>query len=448
MPEKGRQKPVTWRNLLSGGFKTDRMKLATKIILGLSVLVFIALGVWGTVFYYSFLAELTHELDETLDDYSEDIILWSLAGEPLPYSDAVAYNTFELKEVTPEYAAANNRITYWESVTYIHSQDEDVPARNRRCIFMDARDRYYELTVSVPTVERDAVSEHILKWTVILYVLLLLAIVGIALTVVSRNLRPLDAMLRWFDDYSHGHKPGPLPYDRHVVEFRRLSEVAQEAVRRLEARNEEQKAFIGNVSHELQTPLAVCSGRIEMMLADPDITEAQAVELMKLARSLRDVSRLNRTLLMLHRIENDRFPESERVDFLTLVEEGIGIYSEIYASREIRTSISAEDHFMFDINPQLAGMLTNNLLKNAFVHSDKGGAVSVCMDSGGFTVSNAGAGALDGERIFTRFYRQSSDTEGSTGLGLALADSICRNYGLALSYAWSDGQHHFSVRKS
>ena len=143
MPEKGRQKPVTWRNLLSGGFKTDRMKLATKIILGLSVLVFIALGVWGTVFYYSFLAELTHELDETLDDYSEDIILWSLAGEPLPYSDAVAYNTFELKEVAPEYAAANNRITYWESVTYIQSQDEDVPARNRRCIFMDARDRYY-----------------------------------------------------------------------------------------------------------------------------------------------------------------------------------------------------------------------------------------------------------------------------------------------------------------
>ena len=107
------------------------MNLSTKIILSLSAFVLVALGVWGTVFYYSFMGELTEEMDETLDDYSEDIIIWSLAGEPLPYSDAVAYNTFEIREVTPEYASANNRIRYWESITYIQSQDEDVPARNR-----------------------------------------------------------------------------------------------------------------------------------------------------------------------------------------------------------------------------------------------------------------------------------------------------------------------------
>ena len=210
------------------------MKLVTKIILGLSASVLIALGLWGIVFYFSLVGELTEEIDETLADYSNDIIVWSLAGEPLPYSDAVAYNTFEIREVTPEYAAANNRIRYWESVTYIQSQDEDVPARNRSCIFRDADDRYHELIVSVPTIERDSVSEHIVKWTVILYVVLLIAIVGIDLTVVRRNLRPLDELLGWLDSYSRGEKPGPVPVDSRVVEFRRLSAAAQEAVDRLE----------------------------------------------------------------------------------------------------------------------------------------------------------------------------------------------------------------------
>ena len=300
------------------------MRLVTKIILGLSAFVLIALGLWGTVFYFSLVGELTEEIDETLADYSNDIIVWSLAGEPLPYSDAVAYNTFDIMEVTPEYAAVNNRIRYWESVTYIQSQDEDVPARNRSCIFMDADDRYYELTVSVPTIERDSVSEHIFKWTVILYVVLLLAIVGIDISVVRRNLRPLDQLLQWLDSYSRGERPGPVPVDSKVVEFRRLSAAAQEAVDRLESQNDEQRAFIGNVSHELQTPLAVCTARVDSLLADPEVTEGQAVELMKLGRSLRDVSRLNSTLLMLHRIDNDQFPESERVDFSELVEEGVG----------------------------------------------------------------------------------------------------------------------------
>ncbi len=424
------------------------MKLATKIILGLSILVFFALGIWGAVFYFSFMSELTGEIDDTLADYSNDIIVWSLAGEPLPYSDAVAYNTFDIKEVTPEYAAANNRIRYWESITYIQSQDEDVPARNRSCIFKDADDRYYELVVSVPTIERDSVSEHIIKWTIILYIVLLLAIIGIALTVVRRNLRPLDELLQWLDAYSRGEKPGSVPTDRHVVEFRKLSMATQEAVDRLESRNEEQKAFIGNVSHELQTPLAVCTGRIESLLSDTELTETQTVELMKLARSLRDLSRLNKTLLMLHRIDNDRFPESERIAFLQLINESIGLYSEIYASRNISVSVRTDAPFIYEMNPQLAKMLVNNLIKNIFVHSGSGSAAEVSVSASGFTVSNPGDGPLDSGLVFSRFYRKSSDKDGSTGLGLALAYSICRSHSLTLSYNWADGRHCFTVSAS
>ena len=70
------------------------------------------------------------------------------------------------------------------------------------------------------------------------------------------------------------------------------------------------------------------------------------------------------------------------------------------------------------------------------------------MSSEGFSVSNEGAVPLDRDKIFTRFYRQSSDKDGSTGLGLAIVHSICQSYGLGLEYFWKSGWHIFHISVS
>ena len=133
-----------------------------------------------------------------------------------------------------------------------------------------------------PTIEKDDLQEAILWWIVYLYLFLLLAILLVNVLVLHRTLRPLYALLRWFDSYTVGGKNAPLVNDTKVVEFRRLNEAAIRNAERAEVLFDRQKQFIGNASHEMQTPLAVCRNRLEMLVGDGSaLSEEQLGEIMK-----------------------------------------------------------------------------------------------------------------------------------------------------------------------
>ena len=118
---------------------------------------------------------------------------------------------------------------------------------------------------------------------------------------------------------------------------------------------------------------------------------------------------------------------------------------EIYAHRRMRLSLHEETPLCVRMNPSLAGSLVGNLVKNAFVHGAEGGEVRVRIAERRFEIENdAAQGPLDAAHIFERFY-QGTKKEGATGLGLAIADAVCRLYGLRIAYAFRDGRHVFTV---
>ena len=422
------------------------MKFIYKIILWLSGLMLVFLTAWGIFFFRAMEAEINDETDDMLENYSADIIMKWLSGVEIPSIDNGSNNTYYIRKVSPEYAASVPSISYENAMIFIASKDEDEAARIRHHIFMDEDDSYYELTVAVPTFEKEDIQRSILWWIVALYIAMLLSVLFISVLVIGYNMRPLKAMLRWLDDYVPGKQMPPVPSGANVTEFRQLSETISHAAERFEVRYQEQKRFIGNASHELQTPLASCSNRIEMLLDSPDLTEAQARELVKVHRELQGLISLNRTLLLLTRIENGQFPETVTVDFSSVLKASEEMFSEIYAGRGVTVVSDVKAPFLFRMNEQLAAILVRTLLKNAFLHSPAGSEVSVRMDRRGFCVSNPGDAPLDSGRIFTRFYHSQSPAEGSTGLGLAIVSSICRNYGLSVEYRFEAGRHVFSIK--
>ena len=422
------------------------MRLVYRIVLHMSWALSLLLAGWAVLFYLTMIDEINDEVDDSLENYAEMLVTRSLAGRELPAAYSGSNNGYYLHDVSAEYAEGRQHMVFSDEEIFIPEKDEEEPARVLRTIFRDSGGRYKELTVMTPTIEKDDLQEAILWWIVYLYLFLLLAILLVNVLVLHRTLRPLYALLRWFDSYTVGGKNAPLVNDTKVVEFRRLNEAANRYAERAESLFERQKQFIGNASHEMQTPLAICRNRLEMLVDDGSaLTEAQLGEILKVQGTLDYLVRLNRSLLLLSKIDNGQFPEAEEVDVNALVRRTAEDMEEIYAYRSMRFALVDEGSLTARMNPSLAGSVVANLLKNAFVHGDEGGEVTVRVAPRRFTVCNSGAGGpLDAGRIFDRFY-QGTKKEGSTGLGLAVVDAVCRLYGLKVSYSYKEGRHCFAV---
>lgn len=422
------------------------MKFIYRIILSLSALMLVFMTVWGIFFFRAMESEITDETDDMLETYSADIIMKWLSGAEIPSIDNGSNNTYYIRKVSPEYAASVPRISYENAEIYIASKKENEPARIRHHIFMDEDDSYYELTVAVPSFERQDLIDAILKWMVFLYFILLAACIGITVAVVEYNFRPFKAILKWIDSYTPGKPHDPVPSDTSIEEFRRLSQATRNASERFEKQYELQNQFIGNASHELQTPLAICTGRIEMLLDSDTLSPRQAEELAGINRTLQRMVRLNRTLLLMTRIDNGQYMDVTEVDIVTLVKESAGAFDEIYGYKGISTVLDcAQGPVPVMMNEQLSSVLVSNLLKNAYVHSPADSQVRISVSSGKLSVSNAGDTPLDKDRIFERFYHGQDRKEGSTGLGLALVKSVCDRYSFSVEYVY-DGRHEFTVR--
>lgn len=422
------------------------MKLFYRVLLHLLTGIFVVLSGWAVVFYMGILEEINDEVDDSLEDYTELIITRSLAGKELPSHDSGSNNQYYLREVDASYALSREAISYRDSMVYISEKKETEPARILTTIFKDKDERYYEVSVYTPTIEKQDLREAMFQLLVGLFVSLLIAILVINVWVFRRSMRPFYRLLLWLDNYRLGKKNVPLDNPTRTTEFRKLNEAVVRYATHSEEVFEQQKIFIGNASHELQTPLAVCQNRLEMLMEDETLNEQQMGEILKTYQTLEYVSKLNKSLLLLSKIDNSQFVEAADVCLNEVLHRYVEDYREVYAYRDIQLQMEEKGEFRLRMNETLAVVLITNLLKNAFVHNIDKGRVGIEISAGSISFRNTGTEeALDEKRIFERFYQGSRKREGSTGLGLAIVDAICRQYRLKVSYRWEDGMHCFEI---
>lgn len=422
------------------------MKLFHLVLWRISLALIVVLTVWAGFFYMAVVEEVNDEVDDTLEDYSEGLIIRALSGEDMPTASNGSNNQYYLYEVSESYAASHPQITYRDEMVFITEKSETEPARVLITIFRTEDERYMELVVYTPTIEKLDLLRAILGWIIFLYVLLLLIILSINIWVFRKNMKPLYVLLKWLDSSQLGKKNEPLENTTKITEFRKLNAATMAFVERGEKLFEQQKTFIGNASHEMQTPLAICRNRLEMLMEDETLTEHQLNELIKTHQTLENLTRMNRSLLLLCKIENGQFADTRSVCLNDILAHYLDDYKEVYAYRNITVTVTTDSSFCVEMNDSLVSVLVTNLLKNSFVHNIDGGFIYIKITANTFEVSNTGEKPLDRERIFERFY-QGQKKEGSTGLGLALVDSICKANHLKIDYTYVENRHIFTISK-
>ncbi len=233
--------------------------------------------------------------------------------------------------------------------------------------------------------------------------------------------------------------------ETNVSEFRELNVAIEKLTRKARSDYRSLKEFTENASHEMQTPLAVIRAKLEEALQSPKLTEQQARQLETANSAVQRLARLNRSLLLLAKIENHQFPEMEAVSVLSQINQQNTNLEDFIKEKQLTLKMEVKGEAIVKSHPVLMETLLSNLLSNAIRHNVTGGEIEVVLSENLLVISNTGASSgLPSEQMFERF-RKSNGQEASVGLGLAIAKTICDNYGWELNYHHESGRHIFSV---
>lgn len=421
------------------------MKLIQYTNRTLCLLLFFLIGIWGIFFYFAIIDEIMDETDDTLENYREIIVNKVLVNPELLVKQDNIMNSYTIRPITDEEAEEYEE-EFFDAMAYIETEDDYEPVRVMKSCFLASDDNYYELELRISTLERDDMVEAIFKYLLTLYLLLLLCIILGTYFVLRKSFKPLHKLLRWLDGVVPGKPVPALDNETKITEFKKLNESALAMSRRSEQAYQEQKQFIENAAHELQTPLAISRGKLELLAESSNLSEEQLAEIDDLYRTLGRAVKLNKSLLLLSRINNGQYPDTTEVNINALARDLLSDLMDIYEYKNIHLSVQEEGECMAIMDESLAQVLISNLLKNALVHTPEGGDMKVFIDKNSFSVTNSGSKALDPEKIFRRFYRADMDKKESNGLGLAIVQSIAKLYGMSISYSYFNENHIFLLK--
>ncbi len=221
-----------------------------------------------------------------------------------------------------------------------------------------------------------------------------------------------------------------------ITEFNDLNVAIDELTRRVHSAFIAQREFTENAAHEMQTPLAVFQSKVELLLQTRP-SEEQAPLIESLLDATSRLNGLNKALLLLARIDNGQFPDTEPLDLAIVTERLKG---------EHNISVNVESHETISFNRSLLEILLSNLISNSVRHSAPGSPIIINLGKGFWEIRNEGPPlSIPPESIFERFSKGTSN-QASLGLGLAIAKKICDLNKVSLSYFYENGYHVFRIR--
>ena len=201
------------------------------------------------------------------------------------------------------------------------------------------------------------------------------------------------------------------------------------------------KEFTENASHEIQTPLAIINSKIEMCLQDKQLSPEQAKLLMEASHAVNTLVNLNKSLIVLTKLDNNQVDPPGDINVNDKIFKRLNLFEEFIQEKDIDVNLKMDQSVIIKISPSLAGILFDNLIKNAIKHNyDHGGKINIEVTKDFIKIANTGIKPkVDTAKFFERFYKDGNQE--SLGLGLAIVKKIVDIYGFEISYDYVNDLH-------
>ena len=391
----------------------------------------------GATYYVLLSTVLVNEVDEALGKYERQVEKYVAKNDSLP-----VFKNFE--EVLVNYRFTNHKQNRKISQVELYNIDDHITETFRQIVFTQrVGDKLYEISVAKPLEGTQILIRSIAYSTLVILLLIIIISVLLNYLLLRKLWRPFYAAINEMKGFKLGNTIQPLLPDSDIEEFSLMNKSLSLAIKSAKDDYRILKEFTENASHETQTPLAIIRSKLDLVIQDEGLSEGQTEALQSAYAAVTRLSKLNQSLLLLAKIENQQFTTVENVNLKERIEEKVQQFHEFWESNQIHLNLNLKDANI-TANPELIDILLNNLLSNAGRHNIESGEISIFLLPGKLEIANtAKAGGLNTNKLFSRFYKE-AQYSAHNGLGLSIVKQIADHSDLHISYRFQSGKHHFT----
>ena len=310
--------------------------------------------------------------------------------------------------------------------------------------FMESDHRWYKVTVSRALEGMKANAQMVMRTAGIILFIVVVASVLVNRLVFRKLWQPFYASIDAIGQFQLGnHNLLDFP-DTNIREFNFMNDHFRKMAANVNKEYLVLKEFTENASHEMQTPLAVIRSKLDLAIQDRNLSEVQSTTLRSAYASVKKLTSLNRSLLLIAKISNNQYSNNTVIDIKDKLHDKIIQFQELWKDK-LNVTYDLSDAII-TANPDLIDILLNNLFSNASKHNIQNGKVMIHLTGATLEIKNTGRPVpLDETRMFQRFYKASLEDE-NNGLGLSIVRQICDLSGITSSYSFSGNIHAFTFK--
>jgi len=414
------------------------MKLIQRFTIWYLVITFVVLIIGGLFSYYSIKSEVDHEQVKYLRK-NIDFTIQELKRGVIP--DSLSQNRMEISELA--LTTKRTKLDVTDTVVYtryLRRKEPQLKVSTSQII----NGRHFYISTYGAIVDTRDITNAVVKSISTIFVIILV-VTGLVSILISRKvLMPFNKTLRAMQAFRlQQKKPIQLP-TTNTTEFKKLNSFLSQMTNKALRDYQTLKEFTENASHEMQTPLAIIMGKLELLL-ESEIDDEQAKLIVSAHDAVEKLSKMGQSLTLITKLDNREFESQETIDFSQVLNDSLFAFQELIEMKSLRLEKDIADDVKVKIHPLLSNILLNNLIGNAIRHNIKDGIIRVKLTPALLEIANSGDPlTFPAEKMFNRFIKNNQSNE-SVGLGLAIVRQICEQSNMDIRYDYRDGMHIFRL---
>lgn len=413
------------------------MKLFTKFLLIYLAVSVVVLGIGGIISYHIIKDEIDRELKFEFLDRIDRVTYLLEQGKT--FAKFRELDQDENLIITPLSTFKENNTQVSDTLIWddrLEREEKNVKVS----AFRNINDTTYFISTYGNMIESNDVREAVISILLWILGLQVLGAVGIGFVVSGPLFKPFRNTLNRIQNFQINEKKYLKAEPTNVKEFRDLNIFVEEMTKKAVSDFNNLKEFAENASHELQTPVAIAKGKLEL-LTETKLNEQQYSYVEKLETTLNKLSRLNDSLALLTKIENHEFSTNETVNISTIIKDGIDAFQELLSLNNLKLATDISDSVILKIHPSLAEILWSNLFRNAVNHNIQNGEINIKLNSDYLEISNTGKELNTEPSVLFERFKKGEQNSDSIGLGLSIVKRIVDQNAMPISYTTEKNWH-------